>query len=102
MDYELLVPDWTSKQGEWAPDQTSLAHRAAKMRRWLKDHPADEIIVVTHAGAYFGVVDGLITGFLLCLVQEIRGFENAECRSYTFAEAEEAILVPLSKEALRQ
>jgi len=37
-------------------------------------------------------------GFLLYLVQEIKGFENAECRSYTFADCEEAILIPLEED----
>lgn len=37
-------------------------------------------------------------GFLLYLVLEIKGFENAECRSYTFADCEEAILIPLEDE----
>lgn len=30
------------------------------------------------------------------LVQEIKGFKNAECRSYTFVDCDEAILIPLS------
>ena len=29
------------------------------------------------------------------LVEEIKGFENAEYRSYTFADCEEAVLIPL-------
>ena len=41
----------------------------------------------------------LMTGFLLYLVQEIKGFGNAGCRSYTFADCEEAILIPLSEES---
>jgi len=31
------------------------------------------------------------------LVQEIQGFENAECRTYTFADTEEAILIPVEE-----
>jgi hypothetical protein len=31
------------------------------------------------------------------LVQEIQGFENAECRTYTFADTEEAILIPIEE-----
>jgi broad specificity phosphatase PhoE len=85
LDFELLDDEWNSKKGEWGPDEVSLANRAMKMRRWLKDHKENEIIVVTHGG------------FLLYLVQEIKGFENAECRSYTFADCEEAILVPLEE-----
>ena len=39
-------------------------------------------------------------GFLLYLVEEIKGFENAEHRSYTFADTEEAVLIPLQAEEL--
>ena len=38
-------------------------------------------------------------GFLLYLVEEIRGFENIEMRTYTFADSEEAILIPLEEPA---
>jgi len=31
------------------------------------------------------------------LVQEIQGFENTECRTYTFADTDEAILIPLEE-----
>ena len=33
------------------------------------------------------------------MVEEIKGFENAEYRSYTFADSEEAVLIPLETEA---
>jgi hypothetical protein len=41
---------------------------------------------------------GLMKGFLLYLIQEIKGFSNAECRSYTFADCDEAILIPLEED----
>lgn len=96
LDFGLLSDGWDSKQGEWSPDEVSLAVRAAKMRKWLRDRPENDIIVVTHGGDFPGFV-GLIVGFLLYLVQEIRGFKNAECRTYTFADCDEAILVALSR-----
>jgi hypothetical protein len=37
-------------------------------------------------------------GFLLYLVEEVKGYENAECRSYTFADGDEAILIPLPED----
>jgi hypothetical protein len=46
----LVVDGWNSKEGEWAPDEASLAQRAAKMRKWLKDREENEIIVITHGG----------------------------------------------------
>ena|SRR5277367_3355271 len=50
LDFELVVEGWDSKTGEWEPDEVSLARRAAKMRKWLKDREEDEIVVVTHGG----------------------------------------------------
>lgn len=50
MDYSLVVDGWDTKQGEWSPDETSLAMRACKMRKWLKEREEEEIIVVTHGG----------------------------------------------------
>jgi broad specificity phosphatase PhoE len=50
LDFSLVVDGWDSKEGEWAPDETSLAQRAAKMRKWLKDREENEIIVITHGG----------------------------------------------------
>jgi broad specificity phosphatase PhoE len=50
LDYSLVVDGWDSKEGEWSPDETSLAMRACKMREWLKEREEEEIIVVTHGG----------------------------------------------------
>lgn len=94
LDFTLVVDGWDSKQGEWAPDEASLARRAAKMRKWLKEREENEIIVVTHGGTFYEILELTYVGFLLCLVEEIKGFENGECRSYTFADCEEAILIP--------
>ena len=53
LDFGLVVEGWDSKVGEWAPDEVSLAKRAARMRKWLKDHSENEIVVVTHGGTSF-------------------------------------------------
>jgi broad specificity phosphatase PhoE len=53
LDFELVGEGWNSKKGEWAPDEASLAKRAEKMRKWLKDLDEDEIIVVTHGGTSY-------------------------------------------------
>ena len=50
LNFEFVQQGWDSKKGEWAPDETSLATRAGKMRRWLKGRPENEIVVVTHGG----------------------------------------------------
>lgn len=60
-----MVDGWDNKEGEWSPDESSLALRARRMRKWLKERDEDEIIVVTHGGklqregrAFRGNVDG--------------------------------------------
>jgi broad specificity phosphatase PhoE len=56
LDFSLVVDGWNSKEGEWAPDETSLAKRAAKMRTWLKEREENDIIVVTHGGILFSLI----------------------------------------------
>jgi predicted transcriptional regulator len=46
----LVVDGWDSKEGQWSPDESSLAMRACKMREWLKEREEEEIIVITHGG----------------------------------------------------
>ena len=53
LDFKLVGEGWNSKRDEWAPDESSLANRASRMRKWLKDHDENEIIVVTHGGNSF-------------------------------------------------
>ena len=53
LDFKWVGEEWNSNEGEWAPDETSLANRAERMRKWLKDRDENEIIVVTHGGKSF-------------------------------------------------
>lgn len=50
LDFGLVREGWDSKKGEYAADEASLAARAGRMRKWLKDREENEIIVVTHGG----------------------------------------------------
>jgi len=52
LNFSLVVDGWDSKEGEWGPDETSLALRAARMRTWLREREEEEIVVVTHGGGY--------------------------------------------------
>ena len=90
----MVVDGWDSKTEEWGADEISLMRRAARMRKWLKDRDEEEIVVVTHGGIKSSR-KCTEEGFLLYLVQEVRGFENMELRTYTFSDCEEAILIPL-------
>ena len=46
--FSRLTPDWTSKQGFWAPDPRSLANRAKAVRHFLRDRPEKNIVLVGH------------------------------------------------------
>ena len=43
-----LPADWTSKKGFYAPDAASLANRARFVRRFLRDRPEKDIVLVCH------------------------------------------------------
>lgn len=50
---------WNSKQGVYAPTPEALIARARQLRRWLRERPEREIVVVGH-GAFFDYVIGSI------------------------------------------
>ena len=50
LDWSRLTSDWNSKKGPYAPDPTSLAARAARVRKWLAEREESEIVVVSHGG----------------------------------------------------
>lgn len=45
---ESLTPDWTSKQGFYAPDSESLGKRAQWVRQFLRGRPEHTIVLVAH------------------------------------------------------
>lgn len=47
-DFSKLTPDWTSKQGFWAPDSESILNRARWVRQWLRARPEKTIVLVAH------------------------------------------------------
>lgn len=87
LNFDLLTPDWTSKQGIYDP--ANVAERAKWVRRWLRDRNEDRIVVVAH-----GDILRRITRW------DVTPWANAEVREYTFAEAgdEEAVLVPAERD----
>jgi len=65
LDFSRLDEGWTSKEGQYgqsklvlsnvnlmgtllAPDEASLDRRATFMRRWLRDRPENQILVIAH------------------------------------------------------
>jgi len=46
LDFSLLTPDWRSKKGFYSPRVPALKERARWVRRWLRDRPESEIVVL--------------------------------------------------------
>jgi len=91
IDFSLLEDDWNSKKGEFAADPKTVAARAHWVRKWLRERPEQNIVVVAH-----GDILRRITG-----VQFNLAWANAEVRIFTFAheDDEDAKLVPWTAEA---
>ena len=87
LDLSRLVPksdkiedDWTKKRGFWASDEKSLQNRARWVRRWLREQPEREIVVVSHADCLRYMTEGINT---------LSDWANTEVREYTFKVDEE-------------
>ncbi|KAK7685722.1 hypothetical protein QCA50_011067 [Cerrena zonata] len=81
LDFSLLTPDWTSKQGFYASDTASLEARARWNRKWLRERPEKEIVLIAHGDCLRYITEGENTH---------KPWANAEVREYTFkCEAEE-------------
>ncbi|KAJ3750595.1 histidine phosphatase superfamily [Lentinula detonsa] len=48
IDFESLEDDWNSKKGDFAPRSVAVRARARWVRRWLRDRPEQNIVVVAH------------------------------------------------------
>ncbi|KAI1386563.1 phosphoglycerate mutase-like protein [Hypoxylon trugodes] len=47
-DLEPLTADWTSKKGFWVPSEEALTERARWVRKFLRDRPEGNIVLVAH------------------------------------------------------
>ena len=97
LDFSLLTPDWTSKRGFYAPDPKSLAARARWNRKWLRERPEKDIVVVAHADCLRYITEGH---------NSLKYWANTEVGVYTFKceesedEEGEAWLVPVEGEVV--
>ena len=95
LDFSLLTPDWTSKRGFYAPETKSLAARARWNRKWLRERPEKDIVVVAHGDCLRYITEGY---------NSLTHWANTEVRVYTFKceenedEEGEAWLVPVEGE----
>ncbi|KAE8554310.1 hypothetical protein EYB25_002849 [Talaromyces marneffei] len=84
VDFSLVPEDWTKKIGKWAPSSDALINRACAARRWLRQRPEKEIVVICHGG------------FLHYFTQDWSGikaeehasaWENCDFRTYQFVDS---------------
>ncbi|KAK5111401.1 hypothetical protein LTR85_012175 [Meristemomyces frigidus] len=78
-NFSTLTPDWTSKQGFYAPDPQSILNRARWVRQWLRERQEKVIVLVAHGDVLRQITagpDGPSTYM----------WKNAEARSFHFDE----------------
>nr|XP_018263018.1 uncharacterized protein I303_04508 [Kwoniella dejecticola CBS 10117]OBR85176.1 hypothetical protein I303_04508 [Kwoniella dejecticola CBS 10117] len=73
LDFSTLSEGYASKTGIFDPVNGS--ERARQVRRWLRDRPEMEIVVVAHGDILRYLVDGQ---------QSTRRWDNAELKAFTF------------------
>ncbi|KAI9046308.1 uncharacterized protein KD926_004146 [Aspergillus affinis] len=50
VDLQYVTEGWNDKVGRYAPTNEAITNRARDARRWLKERPEKEIVLVTHGG----------------------------------------------------
>lgn len=76
----MLTPEWTSKQGFWAPDSQAIANRACWVRQFLRDQPHHTILLVAHGDILRAITAGAHGPSTYM-------WKNAEVRVFQFAPA---------------
>ncbi|KAM0751524.1 phosphoglycerate mutase-like protein [Meredithblackwellia eburnea MCA 4105] len=97
LDFSNLTPEWTSKQGIFDPD--NVRDRAKWVRRWLRDRPEKEIVVVAHGDILREITGGGTRGGI-----SWEPWANAQVKSFSFKHEndDEALLTPVNTDLLRE
>lgn len=84
---DLLKDDWYKHDGQMATDPKALLIRAATLRRWIRDRPEKEIVLVAH-----GFFNHYLTGDVNEEGEQTTPWwTEAELRTYTFVEGDGGI-----------
>lgn len=82
VDFSNVKPGWWVHEGEYAFEPEALITRAARLRRWIKNRPEKEIVLVSH-----GFFNHFITGDVTESGEQTTPWWNeAELRTYTFVD----------------
>ncbi|GAB7340969.1 hypothetical protein MBLNU457_7307t1 [Dothideomycetes sp. NU457] len=91
IDWSECFDGWDEKKGEMATDVTVTKARAAKLRRWIRDRPEKEVVLVTH-----GQFAHFLTGDVDEYGKQTTGWwKETELRTYRFDEASEVELAKI-------
>ncbi|OJJ35037.1 hypothetical protein ASPWEDRAFT_40169 [Aspergillus wentii DTO 134E9] len=98
VDIGFVHDGWTEKSGRYKPTIETTESRARDTRRWLRDRPEKEIVVVTHGA----MLHFLTEDWEDSCAHEATGWENTEYRSYDFQATGDAILFETPESRLRR
>lgn len=73
-----LTPEWTSKQGFWAPSEEALFRRARSVRQFLRGRPERNIVLVAHGDILRRITASSEAG------PSVYPWRNAEVRIFEF------------------
>ncbi|KAH7320419.1 histidine phosphatase superfamily [Rhizoctonia solani] len=102
-DWSPLTDDWNKNEGFYAPTPEALIARARWVRRFVRDRPETEILLVGHGGI-FREIDGRMRSADPEAIASLSRWGNVECRVYTFEsdDDDDAVMVPIQEPSIIQ
>ncbi|EUC60771.1 histidine phosphatase family containing protein [Rhizoctonia solani AG-3 Rhs1AP] len=102
-DWSPLTDDWNKNQGFYAATPEALAARGRWVRRFVRDRPESEILLVGHGGI-FREIDGRMKSSDPAVVASLSRWGNVECRVYTFQseDDDDAVMIPIMEPSIIQ
>lgn len=97
VDFDHVHAGWYVHEGEYATDATALKARAVKLRRWIRDRPEREAVLVCH-----GFFNHFLTGDVDEKGEQTTGdWEETELRTFSFVDGDEMAKICETGESLR-